>query len=315
MIEKLAIKLKNFRKVRIRHDNLKKLMKRITEDEDYSQETTLRFFNELKHSKLILSGKPSDNWGVHPAVVDICCGKLGLLFTDMDEFIKAFPDMKYQPYDHPFSEYLITLDNKDLDGFIINIEGEFFLLNKELTDLMNPLPERPLLIEKDYTPSELKELKDSIDNSSLEEFINDPSNIGNYKNLFDEISSSMMQILAISVDDYADIADEGVISLERKPLVMEYMEESDGFYSLVFTSNEKFENVQTPFNRYSQIINFWEFVSSILEYNGDGIIINPNSEHFLIKRDVLVQYSDYIKEKCDDKRLNSAMLNIFLMEA
>ena len=57
------------------------------------------------------------------------------------------------------------------------------------------------------------------------------------------------------------------------------------------------------------------FVSSILEYNGDGIIINPNSEHFLITRDVLVQYSDYIKEKCDDKRLNSAMLNIFLMEA
>lgn len=315
MMKKLKIKLKNFRKARIRHDNLKKLMKRITVDEDYSQDTSLRFFSELKHSNLILPGMPSDGWGVHPAVVDFGCGKLGLLFTDMDEFIKAFPDMKYQPYDHPFSEYLITLDNEELDGFIINIEGEFFLLNKELTDCMNPLPERPLLIEKDYTSSELKELKDSIDNSSLEEFINNPTNIGNYRKLFDEISSSLMQILAISVDDYSDIAEDGVISLQSKPLVIEYMDETDGFYTVLFTSREKFEKVQTPFNRYSQIINFWEMVRSILEYDGDGIIINPNSEHFLITRDVLEQYSDYIKEKCDNKKLNSAMMSMFTMEA
>ena len=51
----------------------------------------------------------------------------------------------------------------------------------------------------------------------------------------------------------------------------------------------------------------------ILNDDMDGIIINPNSEHVLLTRDVLLEYSSLLEETCNDTRLNTAIFHMFLI--
>ena len=315
MFRKLVTRLINIRKSAIRHDKLKELMREINEMEEFSQETFLMFFNELSHSNLILAGMPEGYGRVKGIVFEIPEeGKYAMLFTDMNEFLKVFPDGNLSLCPNPFSTYLMALEDSDLAGYVINIQGEVFIIDKDITDAMNPLPEKPLSTARSYTTAELKRFRNSIDNSRLEEFINDSANMDKYEEMFDEISSSALLLMMMSVDDFTDIAKDGIISLESRPLVQPYICTDDGTYGAVFTTEDKFPNVESPFRRYSQIINFWEVADILMKVEADGIIINPDSENVLISRDVLLKHSRYIKKTCDDERLNSGMLNIFLME-
>jgi hypothetical protein len=102
--------------------------------------------------------------------------------------------------------------------------------------------------------------------------------------------------------------------LETGPLGFLYINDVGGKYATVYTSEEKISNVTTPFNRYSQIVNFSQMTNFILNEDMDGIIINPNSENIMLTRDVLLEYSDHLEETCNDCRLNSAIFHMFLME-
>ena len=52
----------------------------------------------------------------------------------------------------------------------------------------------------------------------------------------------------------------------------------------------------------------------LLNDDMDGIIINPNSEHILLTRDVLMEYYPLLEKTCNDTRLNTAIFHMFLME-
>ena len=189
---------------------------------------------------------------------------------------------------------------------------EFATLNGDVSDETL----EKLILEVKYSCSqELKQLNDSIDNTDLEKFIENPKNIGRYDELFELMSSSTMLVLRLSDDNLTDKFEDGIISMKKTgPMGYLHADRIGGNYSMAYISQSKMNNVETPLNKYCQIINFSQMTYHALLDDMDGIIINPNAENILLTRDVLLEYYSRIEELCNDSRLNSAVKYLFLIE-
>lgn len=301
------------RKSFIKHENLKKSLEELQSD-DLTDEMIDRFVNELKHSNLILAADISES-EIKLALVQIDGKDYGFLFTDMDEFRKTISDGECGSEFYDFNVYHAVVEDSMVDGFIINPNSIGFVLKKELILAIDDFPEHEFASDEVYSASELKHIKDSIDNADLEDFIKDSANIGKYEELFEKMSKSTMLTLMLSRDDLSGFSQDGVISLqETGPLGFLYLDEIGGEYATVYTSEEKIGSVSTNLNKYSQIVNFSQMTNFILNDDMDGIIINPNSEHILLTRDVLLEYSSLLEKTCNDTKLNTAIFHMFVME-
>ena len=305
------------RKSTIRHEHLKEVINKLKNSPDMeneSEETFIRLFAELKHSCLLVAGNIEGD-EIKMLVASIPGMKFGMLFTDMDEYMKVFPDFSTNVIEQPFAVYYDHLIKSDLDGFIINFKSECFILPKDGIEDLGDMPEFLYSNKDSYTSQELKTLKDSINNASLESFIENPKNIGRYEELFEEISSSTMLTLMLSDDDLTEHAVDGVIRQDQtNPLGYLYVDKMGGDYATVYTSEEKMKCINTDANKYSQIVNFSQLTNFTLNDDMDGIIINPESDNILLTRDTLLAFSPLLEKTCNYSRLNSAIFHMFLME-
>jgi len=300
------------RKSFIKHENLKKSLEELQSDE-LADDMIDRFVNELKHSNLILAADIRES-EIKLALVQIEGKDYGFLFTDMDEFRKTISDDDCGSQYYDFNVYQTLVEESMLDGYIINPSSIGFVLKKELILAIDDLPDHEFSAEEVYTASELKHLKDSMDNGDLEDFIRDSANIGKYEELFEKMSDSTMLTLMLSNEDLTGYSEDGIISLQKTgPLGFLYLDEIGGEYATVYTSEEKISNVATNLNKYSQIVNFSQMTNFVLNDDMDGIIINPNSDNILLTRDVLLEYSSLLEKKCNDTRLNTAIFHMFLI--
>jgi len=300
------------RKSFIKHENLKKSLEVLQSDE-LADDMIDRFVNELKHSNLILAADIRES-EIKLALVQIEGKDYGFLFTDMDEFRKTISDDDCGSQYYDFNVYQTLVEESMLDGYIINPSSIGFVLKKELILAIDDLPDHEFSAEEVYTASELKHLKDSMDNGDLEDFIRDSANIGKYEELFEKMSDSTMLTLMLSNEDLTGYSEDGIISLQKTgPLGFLYLDEIGGEYATVYTSEEKISNVATNLNKYSQIVNFSQMTNFVLNDDMDGIIINPNSDNILLTRDVLLEYSSLLEKKCNDTRLNTAIFHMFLI--
>ena len=301
------------RKPYIKHENLRKVLENIDYEKE-NHEDTEKLINELKHSNLIMAcEKGAENTSFIVAEDDD--NRYAMVFTDMDEFNKAFPDGQTESHFFVFKFYQVFIREGLFDGCLINPESECVLLKKELFSQITDLPEHNYDGNGCLEAGELKALKTSIDNRELEDFIKNPENIGRYDELFEKISDSTLLTLMLSHDDLTDYAEDGVISMfETGPLGYLYLDEIGGEYATVYTSEDKISNIKTSKYKYSQIVNFSQMVNFILNDDMNGIIINPNAEHILLTREVLLEYSHLLEETCNDSRLNTAILHMFLIE-
>ena len=135
-----------------------------------------------------------------------------------------------------------------------------------------------------------------------------------YEQLFEEISHSTLLTLMVSRKNLDFLADDGVISMKDEPLGFLYLDRMGGRYATVYTSEEKIKSVPTPLNKYSQIVNFSQLANYALHDDLDGIIINPNSDNVTITREVLLEYWSLLEDWCNDERLNTAIMHMFLIE-
>ena len=306
----------SMRKSTITHEHLKKALKDIENvEEDDIDEVFERMMAEIRHSSLIVAGNVEMNKINIPTMVNDM-GTYGALFTDMNEFEKVFPDFPVGASENSIDYYLEMLEQSDLSGFIVNAKSDFFVLPREILDFIDDIPEYSFPSDDSYTSEELKNLKDSIDNSSLESFIMDSSNIGRYEELFDEISKSTLLALRLSRENVDGMAEDGIISMkESGPIGFLYMDTLGGKYAVAFTSEEKISSVNIPLNKYSQIINFSQMTNYMLADDMDGIIINPNSENILLTRDVMLEFSNLLEKTCNNHKLNSGIYHMFLIDA
>lgn len=303
------------RKPSIRHENLRRTLAEFDFINGHIPIESLKtLIEELKHSNLIVAGNLRND-GIDLCRFNVKDYDFGLLFTDMDEFKKLFPNGEVESHYYPFRNYWTMLKALNLKGFILNPSGEFFPITEKAFDLIRDEPKFELSTDDAYGPQELKELKDSIDNRDLEEFVENPKNVGRYEDLFEKISASTMLTLMLSPYDLTDLAENGVVStLDDGPVGFLHLEELGGKYATAFTSEAKISNVRTDMNKYSQIVDFSLLTNFILNDDMDGILINPNSDNVLLTREVLLEYAPIVQEMCNDSRLSNALFSMFVIE-
>lgn len=303
------------RKSTIKHEYLRKTMNEIMSlGDDITEEICERFANELKYSCLIAAGDIRDGT-INLVTANSELGSFGLLFTDMDEFQKVFPDFDVGSNENLFGAYKELLSKSDLTGFILNFESEGYILLKEFVEMIDDIPESLFTTSNSYTSGEIKRLKNSINNSTLESFIRNPDNLYDYEGLFRNISNSTLFTLLVSRENLNEKAEDGVISTPNpNPKVGIYIENNGGRFATAYTSEQKISNVKTDLNKFSQIINFAYLSNFALSDDLDGVIINPNSDNIVLSRDVLMDYSNVIDGVCNNEKLNSGIFHMFLME-
>ena len=169
------------RKEDVTHEYLKKHIREyVNKGDDISDETFKKIFEEIKHSRLIVAGNLSGD-DISIATVKTPKGRVGLLFTDMDEYRKVFPDFEVEAHVHLFSVYKEFIEISEMAGYFINVAGEPFVLPREIIEMFEEIPVPDHCDDVAYTSKELKQLKDFIDNCELEEFIKNPQNAYDYE--------------------------------------------------------------------------------------------------------------------------------------
>lgn len=302
------------RKTTIKHEYLRRVIEEVESQDDPTMESLDSLVNELKHSFLILAADFQSD-GMNFPTIDIEGEAFALLFTDMDEFRKVFSGNEFEASGNVFEFFREILNQTELKGFIINVASEGFIISKEMIDLLGEMPKSRFNPDEAYSSSELKQLKDSIDNDDLESFIRDPNNIGRYEELFEKISESTLLVLRLAREDLRDESEGGIINMkEMGPVGFLYTDKLYRNYAPVYTSEAKMADVKSNLNKYSQLVNFSQMTNSVLSNDMDGIIINPSTDNILLTRDVLMEFSPMLEEICNDPKLNSGIYHMFSME-
>ena len=253
----------------ITHKYLRNLLDNLN-DENYDD-----FLVELQYSTLIT---PIGDVGL-----SMIKNKYLPLFTEFYEFDKFNRNEEYQLAVHDFNFYLELLKNDIVEGFIINPESEKFQISKDI--LKSILPN--YIFDHEYqvfTANEIRQIKDSIENRDLNEFLKNTQNLWDLDILIEKINSSTVFTLLISDKDYDD--ENGVIiTSELIPKCL--YELGDKNYILLFSREISPDCISAYVFKYSQIVNFPLLVEEVLNNDFDGFILNIDEERVTIPRENL----------------------------
>lgn len=272
-----------------------------------TEELTSRLINEFRYSNLYIPAK-KENGTLNFIIYEDEDTIITPLFTDLDEFRKFYKDDDIQILQNPFELYQNILKTTEIEGYILNPASEKYLFKKEFILAITNIPKTNFYTTNPYSEEELLELKNSIDNSDLENFIENRANIGDFEGLFEHMANS--QLLALMLSDL-NIEKEMISLKQTGPIASMYTDRVGGIYATLFSSEAKMREVNTGKHKYSQLINLATLVNFILTEDMDGLIINPESDNVLIPRASLLRYSLGFEKYANDERLSEAMFYIF----
>ena len=297
------------------HKHLRTVIGDIHENGDaLTKELFLRLIGEFKYSNLLIPAK-RENGTLNFVIYDDGDEKITPLFTDRDEFRKFYRDEDVQVLENSFELYQNVVKTTEIDGYILNPASEKYIFDREFILGIDNLPKTSFYSSNPYTADELKDIRDSINNDSLEAFIENPANAGYYEGLFEEISKSTVLALMLSPQDLSAFERDKIISMkETGPLAQMYVDRIGGEYAAIFTSEDKMRDVTTDYHKYSQIVNPATLVNFVLMEDMDGIVINPDTDNVLIPRSELLKYSLGFERYANDERLCESVFYIFPVE-
>lgn len=282
---------------------------------EMTPELLSRLINEFRYSNLYIPAKRENNT-LNFIIYEEDSSKYTPLFTDLDEFHKFYKNSDVEVFENSFELYQNILKTSEIDGYIINPSHENYIFKKDFILSIKNIPKTNFYSSSPYSEDELLEIRRSIDNSDLEDFISNPSNTGNWEALFEKLAGSRLLGLMISGIDLSGHAKDGLISQKSTgPLASMYVDNVGGSYATVFTSDEKIKKVDTEDFKYCQLINLATLVNFILTEDMDGLILNPESDNVLIPRTVLLKYSLGFERFADDARLSDSIYYIFLLDS
>ena len=290
------------------HKHLRNVIEDIySNDNRLTEELTSRLINEFRYSNLYIPAKRENNT-LNFIIYEDDEIKITPLFTDLDEFHKFFKDEDIQALQNSFELYQNILKTTDIQGYILNPSSEKYVFKKEFILAISNIPKTNFFTTNPYTEEELIDLRNSINNESLESFIEDRANVGDFEGLFEHMANS--RLLALMLSDL-DIKKDIISLKETGPIASMYTDRVGGVYATLFTSEAKMESITTTRHKYSQLINLATMVNFILTEDMDGLIINPESDNVLIPRASLLRYSLGFEKYANDERLSEAMFYIF----
>ena len=297
------------------HKHLRTVIEDIhANDDKLTEDLLFKLINEFKYSNLLIPAK-KEKGTLNFIIYEDDDAKITPLFTDRDEFRKFYSDDDIQVLENTFELYQNVIKTTEIEGYILNPASEKYLFSSEFILSITNLPKTNFYSSNPYTESELKDIRNNIDNGDLEDFITSPSNVGYFEGLFEKLSSSTLLALMLSNRNLTPYAEDGIISMQSTgPLARMHVDRIGGEYATLFTSEEKMGHVRTDLYRYSQIVNLATLVNFVLNEDMDGIVVNPDSDNVLIPRSELLKYSLGFEKYANDERLSTSIFYIFPFE-
>lgn len=293
------------------HKHLRTVIEDIYSNENkLTEELTARLIHEFRYSNLYIPAKRENNT-LNFIIYEDNDSKLTPLFTDLDEFRKFFRDDDIQVLQNPFELYQNVLKTTDIEGYVLNPASEKYLFKKEFILAIDNIPKTNFYTNNPYSEEELLNIKKSIENDNLENFIGNRANIGDFEGLFEHMANS--KLLALMLSDLK-LKKEMTSLKESGPVASMYTDHVGGVYATVFTSERKMDAIKTEKYKYSQLVNLATLVNFILTEDMNGLIVNPETDNVLIPRTTLLRYSLGFEMYANDERLSEAMFYLFKIQ-
>jgi hypothetical protein len=284
-------------------------------DNVLTKELKLRLVHEFRYSNLYIPAKRED-FTLNFIIYEAEGLKLTPLFTDSDEFDKFFANEEdIELMQNSFELYQNVLKTSDIEGYILNPSTEAYIFDKDFILAITNIPKTNFYTTDTYSTEELNSMRHA-DNPSLETFIENPANTGDFEALFEEMSHSTLLGLMVSDTDLSSKAVDGAISMmDSGPLAQMYTDNVGGVYATLFSSEDKIRQVKTRKFKYSQVINLAMLVNFVLTEDMDGIILNPQTDNVLIPRLTLLRYSLGFEKFANDEKLFTSIYYMFIIDS
>ena len=211
------------------------------------------------------------------------------VFTDVHEYEKCNVEENFTLIPNDFNFYLNLLDER-IDGIIIDVEGERFPLTRDFRKIMK----ESYVFDYDpnvFTAREIRQIRDSVDNTELEEFLKDRQNHWDLETLMELLLKSDLFKVVLSEDDLSEKSEGGVISLhDIGMLPTATTRKAMDSYALIYSSETEIIQKNSPMHPYLQLVNLPELINRVLLDDLDGIILNENSQNITIPREFLLNF-------------------------
>lgn len=265
-----------------------------------------RFISEIIHSSFLLAIDKE----LKTVALSLDNRKYAFIFTDADEFEKAFPADDMMAIDYDLDVLIGILNKEKFDALILNVSSHNFYLTREFLNNLKDVPNTSIIDHSGaYSSEELKFLKNSANNKKVEEFIRCP---GEFSRLVEIISSNVLFGLVISDKDMDILECDGVI--ETWCLVGNFDLYSHEKYAALFTSEDKLKNIETSKFKYLSLVDFATIVHHSIKNEFKGIVINPGEENYLIPVEMLIENWSLIYQTCFDYDLVTAKNTLFMLD-
>lgn len=307
----------------IKNKHLKNVMNQVNvyleKGEDTPMDLFFELMNELKVSNLIMPiGQDSDGLTFETVTFEADNATFIPLFTNSDEY-EAYlgKETELEPVTFQFSQYVDLILENDLDGIIIDAEGESMPLDKEF--LQSMYFEAETVSEEDkevYSTGELKAILENADNESLVELLTSDEDFTQDR-LFAELSCSTLLNIVSSDVPLDEIAVDGIIKSN----------DVDGFELCNFESDDlQFCGIFTDIDSAKEAIKEMDGyyyvqitkLTSLFEFNlfndMDGVIINPGTLDFVIMRKDYLSQASGIDVVVEDPGLRNSLDYAFPIE-
>ena len=264
-----------------------------------------QLISEIIHSSFIVA----HDLDFKPVEMSLDGKRYAFIFTDEEEFIKAFPADDIVAMDFEFNVLKGFINYDKFDGLILNVSTHNFYLTGKFINGLKDIPSSSINHSDAYSSEELKMMKNLANNKELEQFIKCS---GNFSDLIELISSNVLFALAISDKDMGILEFDGVIETWGLDDRFGYYCHSQ--YVALFTSESKMKDIETSKFKYLSLVDFATIVHYTIKNEFNGIIINPDNENYMIPIELLLNNWALINQTCFDYNLVTAKNTLFVID-
>lgn len=283
------------------------------EKENISPDDITNFVFELKVSNLLIPVSEVNDELTFETLISQD-GELVLLplFTCEDEFYKIYGDEDdVEPMENEFELYAEIISDESIDGIVIDAGTLSATVPKDMVEFA----EADFAISYDDVETRsLKEIKDVYDNPQNEDlikFIEDESNENDFEGLMVEMSNADLLNLVVSDESLDGFADGGAINADDvEGFSLFAIDDGDAVYGVLFTGKDAMLKAipeGDDFAYYGQLTNVSELFNFVLRNDMDGVIINPNSNDFVIPRSAFLSQASGIEVVVEDKSFRNCL--------
>lgn len=237
------------------------------------------------------------------------------LFTDIAQYARHEVEANNSmPLVHDFELYDEIIKKSNLDGILINMDSDCIKIPKDIiADLIAKDAVRYDEDTEPYTVDEIMEIYNNISNDDLVEFLKSEEITSD--ELFAHLSKSCLLNVVFSDDPLDEYLKDGVIMADDVDGFDLCTVQEEGInFAAVFTSKESVQkalNKDADITYYGQVTILSELFDFVLENDMDGVIIDPNSTNFIIKREELHPQATGVDLIVEDSRIRDSLQYAF----